>query len=269
MRRWVVVLSALLVSGCGLFGPDELSGGDVAEEVGQFFRSASGDDAKSLKCDAVDAEVGAKTKCTAIDRYDEKWGMTAVVKTVDGTRIMFGTTFDDELADNVEVQKSLASALKKKTGREVGNVQCAGIQKLEPYAERTCTVIESNGARWEVDANLSSLSGVVSVTFKDTLLYAQSVENVVASLAHNLSRHYGFASMTDLRSFMASKGSCPNMLRGNPGDTIHCQAILADNSTTDVTVRATKSEEGRIYFELFPDNAPDLSMSGWQLADPS
>ncbi|MGV9413107.1 DUF4333 domain-containing protein [Nocardia sp. NPDC003693] len=269
MRRWIVVLSALAVSGCGLFGPDEISGGDVAKDVGQFFRSASGDDAKSLKCDAVDAEVGAKTSCTAIDRYDEKWLMSVVVQTVDGEQVTYDSTFDDSLADNAEVQKALALALQNKTGRAVGTVQCAGIQKAKVHASRTCTVVESNGARWEVDAGISSPSSVVSATFKDTLLYATTVENIVASLAHNLSRHYGFASFTDLKSCMASKGSCANMLRGNPGDTIHCRAILADNSTTDVTVRTTKSEEGRIYFELFPDNAPDLSMSGWQLADPS
>ncbi|WP_405138726.1 hypothetical protein [Nocardia sp. NBC_01388] len=55
MRRLFVVLSVLAVSGCGLFRPDEVSGGEVAKEIGQFFRTAAGADAKSLKCAAVKA----------------------------------------------------------------------------------------------------------------------------------------------------------------------------------------------------------------------
>ncbi|WP_327145399.1 DUF4333 domain-containing protein [Nocardia sp. NBC_01327] len=269
MRRLIVVLSVLAVSGCSLFGPDEVSGSDVAKEIGKFFRTAAGADAKSLKCAAVKAESGAKTTCTAIDRNDEKWLMTAVVKTVDGGRLTYDTTFDDKLADNGQTQKSIALALKNKTGRDVQAVECTGIQKLAINATRTCTAIESNGARWEVEHYLTNLDGASSVTLKDTLLYAKSVESIVSGLARNLSQHYGLASNQNLSSFLASSASCANMLRGNPGDSIQCKAILADKSSTDVTVRTTKLEDSKIYFELFPNNAPDLSMSGWQIADPS
>ncbi|WP_067690492.1 DUF4333 domain-containing protein [Nocardia jejuensis] len=263
------MLSVLAASGCSLFGPDEISGSDVAKEIGGFFRTAAGSDAKSLKCDAVEAESGAKTACTAIDRNDEKWLMTAVVKTVDGDRITYDTTFDDKLADNAQVQKSIARALQNKTGGVVQAVECTGIQKLAVNAFRTCTAVESNGARWEVEHHLTNLDGASSVTLKDTLLYAKSVESVVSGLARNLSQHFGLSSMNNLSSLLASSGSCANMLRGNPGDSIQCKAVLADKSSTDVTVRTTKSEDGKIYFELFPNNDPDLSMSGWRSADPS
>ncbi|WP_194853213.1 DUF4333 domain-containing protein [Nocardia sp. SYP-A9097] len=194
--------------------------------------------------------------------------MTAIVETVDGDATTYDTTFDDKLADNTQVQNSIARYLKSKTGSDVRAVECTGIQKFAINATRTCTAIETNGARWEVEHYLTNLDGSASVTLKDTLLYAKSVESTVADLARNLSQHYGLAA-NDLNGFLASKGTCENMLRGTPGDSVQCKAILADHSTTDVTVRTTKSEDGKIYFELFPNNAHDLSMSGWQIADPS
>ncbi|MGW4244649.1 hypothetical protein, partial [Nocardia sp. NPDC004722] len=69
--------------------------------------------------------------------------------------------------------------------------------------------------------------------------------------------------------YPGKNADCPNMLRGKPDETIHCKGILTDRSTTDVTVRTTSIEGNKIHFQLYPDNAPDLSMSGWQLADPS
>lgn len=268
MRNLLVVLSVLAVSGCGMFGPDNIGGDEVAKQVGQFFRTAAGADPISLKCKDVTAETGAKTTCVAIDRLNEKWPMTAVVTSVDGDRLAYDTTFDDKLADNGQVQQSIGLYLRSKTGRDVRAVECTGIQKLAVNATRACTAIESNGARWEVEHYLTNLDGAASVTLKDTLLYAKSVESIVAGLARNLSQHYGVAP-SGLSGFLASTANCPNMLRGNPGDSVQCTATLADKSTRDVTVRTTKVEDGRIYFELFPNDAPDLSMSGWQLADPS
>ncbi|MFE1594124.1 hypothetical protein [Nocardia sp. NPDC058705] len=163
------------------------------------------------------------------------------------------------VADNTAVQTAIATALKSKTGRDFHAVECALSPTGEPTGSGTCTAIESNGSRWEVEH-----SGGTNVILKDVALYAKTLETIVGGLARDLSKHYGLST-----SIFPSGGAlCGNMLRGKADESTQCIAVLADKSSTDVTVRTTRVEDNRIYFQMFPNNRPDLSQSGWHLADP-
>lgn len=259
----MAVLAVLTVTGCGVFGPGSTDGEVVATSAAAYFRSVAGTDAKKVHCGEVATKVGARTSCTATDTQGVTWPMTAIVAQA-GDDVTFRTHFDDRIADNITVQNNVADAIERKTGRAVARIECTGLQKLEVNAARTCTAVESNGSRWDVRQYLTNINGAVSVTFTDTLLYAKTAETIVMSLAWNLSKHFGDRSL-----FPAGSGRCDHMLRGTPGASIHCTAILADRTTMPVTLTAVESTGDRISFTMHPDDRPDLSMSGWQLADPS
>ncbi|QLY29484.1 DUF4333 domain-containing protein [Nocardia huaxiensis] len=267
MRRCVIALSALLVAGCGMFGPDTVSGDDVASKVRVYYKSVAGIDPVWLTCGSVDAEVGAEATCTATDAQGQKWPMTVRVEKVDGAELVYDIRFDDELSDNRAVQGGIALALKSKTGSDFQSVRCTGLQKYAINATRMCTATETNGSQWEVEYYLTNLNGGASITLQDPLLYASSVQSMVRTLAWDLSSHYGLSS--GMFSFAQGSAACPNMLRGKAGESVHCTATLADRSTTDITVNATKFEDGKVYFQMYPTNDPSLSQGGWRLADPS
>lgn len=264
MRRWLAVLVVFAASGCGLFGPERISGDEVADKVRSFFVSTAGADAKSVTCEGVDAEVGAEASCTAIDLDGRNWPMTAAVTNIEDDRISYTPRFDDRVIDNFTVQANIARALEVKTERYYKTVTCSGIHKLVIDTTRTCTVTETNDNVWNVDYTITDMNGGATVTLQDSVLYAGTLEPIVEDLARRLSLQYRLAS----GYFSQASASCANMLRGRTGEAVHCTAVLADKSSTDVTIRTTKVEFDKIFFEVFPDNAPDLSLGGWHLADP-
>ena len=94
----VVLTAAALTAGCG--GADEVSRDSLEQQVQEGLTKSVGQKAPKASCpDALEAEVGATTRCTMDFPEGKRLGISVKVKSVDGDDARFDIKADEKLTE--------------------------------------------------------------------------------------------------------------------------------------------------------------------------